>query len=79
MQVRLRTVDNYQGEEAKVGLYSCWRINVQSDTPLFEIVILSLVRNSGASDDVETTGFASGGRANIGFLKVGAGYFRRVP
>jgi hypothetical protein len=45
---------------------------------LLEIVILSLVRNSGASDDIETTGFASSGRANIGFLKVGAGYLLHV-
>jgi hypothetical protein len=36
----------------------------------FQIIILSLVRNSGASDDVELTGIISSGRANIGFLKV---------
>jgi hypothetical protein len=42
-------------------------------------VILSLVRNSGASDDVEKMGLASGGRANIGFLKVSAGYLLHVP
>jgi hypothetical protein len=39
---------------------------------LFEIVILSLVRNSGAFDDVESLGIVSGVRANIGFLKVGS-------
>ncbi|KZT10660.1 P-loop containing nucleoside triphosphate hydrolase protein [Laetiporus sulphureus 93-53] len=50
-RVRLRTVDNYQGEEAK-------------------IVILSLVRNSGGSEDDETVyGHASLQRTNIGFLK----------
>jgi superfamily I DNA and/or RNA helicase len=55
-RVRLRTVDNYQGEEAK-------------------IVILSLVRNSGASADAEVTGVLSSGRASIGFLKVGVQTF----
>ncbi|TFK54494.1 P-loop containing nucleoside triphosphate hydrolase protein [Heliocybe sulcata] len=45
-RVRLRTIDNYQGEEA-------------------EIVILSLVRNSGGSDEDEEPLT----RANIGFLR----------
>jgi hypothetical protein len=45
----------------------------------FEIVILSLVRNSGAPDEVEITGFASGERANIGFLKVGIGHLHPFP
>ncbi|KAF7983780.1 hypothetical protein HWV62_18992 [Athelia sp. TMB] len=50
-RVRLRTVDNYQGEEAK-------------------IVILSLVRNSGAlEDDVAPFSTSSDGAVNIGFLK----------
>ncbi|KAI0930201.1 hypothetical protein AcV5_006978 [Taiwanofungus camphoratus] len=50
-RVRLRTVDNFQGEEAK-------------------IVILSLVRNSGGSEDDETVyGHSVVHRANIGFLR----------
>ncbi|KAH9951524.1 P-loop containing nucleoside triphosphate hydrolase protein [Amylocystis lapponica] len=50
-RVRLRTVDNYQGEEAK-------------------IIILSLVRNSGGSQDDEAVyGHSSAHRANIGFLR----------
>jgi AAA domain len=53
-QVRLRTIDNYQGEQAR-------------------IVILSLVRNSGASPDEDDETSVPGIRTanyNIGFLKV---------
>ncbi|THH30127.1 hypothetical protein EUX98_g4067 [Antrodiella citrinella] len=49
-RVRLRTIDNYQGEEAK-------------------IVILTLVRNSGGSDDDNVAGRSTKGRVNVGFLK----------
>ncbi|OCH91424.1 P-loop containing nucleoside triphosphate hydrolase protein [Obba rivulosa] len=49
-RVRLRTIDNYQGEEAK-------------------IVVLSLVRNSGGSDDDAIHGHTSATRPNIGFLR----------
>ncbi|KAJ3544380.1 hypothetical protein NM688_g5751 [Phlebia brevispora] len=50
-RVRLRTIDNYQGEEAK-------------------IVILSLVRNSGGSEEDEVVhGHSNIARANVGFLK----------
>ncbi|TCD60036.1 hypothetical protein EIP91_010850, partial [Steccherinum ochraceum] len=50
-RVRLRTIDNYQGEEAK-------------------IVILTLVRNSGGSDDDEGLhGHSRKGNVNVGFLK----------
>ncbi|CAL1707171.1 unnamed protein product [Somion occarium] len=49
-RVLLRTIDNFQGEEAK-------------------IVILSLVRNSGGSDEDDIAGSSNTTRANIGFLK----------
>ncbi|EJF65241.1 P-loop containing nucleoside triphosphate hydrolase protein [Dichomitus squalens LYAD-421 SS1] len=49
-RVLLRTIDNFQGEEAK-------------------IVILSLVRNSGGSEEDEVYGHQPKGRANIGFLR----------
>ncbi|KAI0779559.1 hypothetical protein C8Q74DRAFT_1217042 [Fomes fomentarius] len=50
-RVLLRTIDNFQGEEAK-------------------IVILSLVRNSGGSEEDEVLhGHSSKGRVNIGFLR----------
>ncbi|EMD37515.1 hypothetical protein CERSUDRAFT_114154 [Gelatoporia subvermispora B] len=49
-RVRLRTIDNYQGEEAK-------------------IVILSLVRNSGGSEEDAIHGHTAATRANIGFLR----------
>ncbi|OBZ70961.1 hypothetical protein A0H81_09027 [Grifola frondosa] len=50
-RVLLRTIDNYQGEEAK-------------------IIILSLVRNAGGSEEDDAVyGHSSNVRPNIGFLK----------
>ncbi|KAI0369710.1 P-loop containing nucleoside triphosphate hydrolase protein [Pilatotrama ljubarskyi] len=50
-RVLLRTIDNFQGEEAK-------------------IIILSLVRNSGGSEEDEAVyGHSAKGRVNIGFLR----------
>ncbi|KAJ8489534.1 hypothetical protein ONZ51_g2873 [Trametes cubensis] len=50
-RVLLRTIDNFQGEEAK-------------------IIILSLVRNAGGSEDDDAIfGHNPKGRVNIGFLK----------
>ena len=77
LQVRLRTIDNYQGEEAKVRRQVMY-IDCQAqdsavgtmDHPGLQIVLLSLVRNSGGSEDDAIYGHAAAARANIGFLRV---------
>lgn len=59
LQVKIRSIDNYQGEEA-------------------DVVILSLVRNSGQGD-TEGKGFSrQRSSPRIGFLKVSLHYGKQV-
>lgn len=71
-KVRLRTVDNYQGEEGKVSILRLCCLNLLAYLRLCQIVILSLVRNAGTfEDDIRALGYNQGRRPTIGFLKVG--------
>lgn len=67
--MKVRSVDNYQGEEADV------RMQLGDYRGFFltygQIIILSLVRNSGAGGDIrDQATLETRRRQNIGFLKV---------